>query len=100
MKPDIEIARSIKLKPIEEIAAKAGIKEDEFTCWGSYKAKISLDVLQRTQQNKNGKLILVTTINPTPSGEGKTTVTIGLAQALALLGKRQCLQYESHHLVL
>lgn len=91
MKPDIEIARSIKLKPIEEIAAKAGIKEDEFTCWGSYKAKVSLDVLQRTQQNKNGKLILVTTINPTPSGEGKTTVTIGLAQALALLGKKTML---------
>jgi len=88
MKSDIEIARSIKLKPIEEIAAKAGIKEDEFTCWGSYKAKVSLDVLNRTQQNKTGKLILVTTINPTPSGEGKTTVTIGLAQALTLLGKK------------
>jgi len=91
MKLDIEIARSIKLKPIEEIAAKAGIKEDEFTCWGSYKAKVSLDVLNRTQQNKTGKLILVTTINPTPSGEGKTTVTIGLAQALTLLGKKTML---------
>ena len=91
MKLDIEIARSIKLKPIEEIAAKAGIKEDEFTCWGSYKAKVSLDVLNRTQQNKTGKLVLVTTINPTPSGEGKTTVTIGLAQALTLLGKKTML---------
>jgi len=88
MKSDIEIARSIKLKPIEEIAAKAGLKEDEFTYWGDYKAKVSLDVLKRTQNGKNGKLILVTTINPTPSGEGKTTITIGLAQALSLLGKK------------
>ncbi len=77
--------------PIEEIAVKAGITEDEFTFWGSYKAKVSLDVLNRTQQNKTGKLILVTTINPTPSGEGKTTVTIGLAQALTLLGKKTML---------
>ncbi len=91
MKSDIETARSIQLKPIEEIAAKAGINEDEFICWGSYKAKVSLDVLKRTRQNKNGKLILVTTINPTPSGEGKTTVTIGLAQALSLLGKKTML---------
>ncbi len=91
MKSDIEIARSIKPKPIEEIAIKAGINEDEFISWGSYKAKVSLDVLKRTQQNKNGKLILVTTINPTPSGEGKTTVTIGLAQALSLLGKKTML---------
>ena len=88
MKSDIEIARSIKLKPIGEIAAKAGLKKDEFTCWGDYKAKVSLDVLKRTQNGKNGKLILVTTINPTPSGEGKTTITIGLAQALSLLGKK------------
>jgi len=91
MKSDIEIARSIKLKPIEEIAAKAGINENEFIYWGSYKAKVSLDVLKRTEQNKNGKLILVTTINPTPSGEGKTTVTIGLVQALSLLGKKTML---------
>ena len=75
MKSDIEIARSIKPKPIEEIAEKAGIKEDEFVCWGDYKAKISLDILHRSRSNKNGKLILVTTINPTPSGEGKTTIT-------------------------
>jgi len=88
MKSDIEIARSIKPKPIEEIAEKAGIKEDEFVCWGDYKAKVSLDILKRTSSNKNGRLILVTTINPTPSGEGKTTITIGLAQALSRLGKK------------
>jgi len=91
MKSDIEIARSIKLKSIGEIASKAGINENEFICWGSYKAKVSLDVLKRTEQNKNGKLILVTTINPTPSGEGKTTVTIGIAQSLSLLGKKTML---------
>jgi len=91
MKPDIEIARSVKLKPIEEIAQIAGIKEDEFIYWGNHKAKVSLDVLRRVKSNKNGKLILVTTINPTPSGEGKTTVTIGLAQALSKLGKKTIL---------
>jgi formate--tetrahydrofolate ligase len=88
MKPDIEIARSVKPKPIEEIAEKAGLNEDEYVCWGNYKAKVSLDVLKRTSSSTNGKLILVTTINPTPSGEGKTTVTIGLAQALSRLGKK------------
>jgi len=91
MKSDIEIARSIPLLPIEEIATKAGIHEDEFFCWGRSKAKVSLDVLRRIQTHKQGKLILVTTINPTPSGEGKTTVTIGLAQALASLGKKTML---------
>jgi len=91
MKTDIEIARSIPLLPIEDIAAKAGIHEDEFFCWGRSKAKVSLDVLKRVKQQKQGKLILVTTINPTSSGEGKTTVTIGLAQALSQLGKKTML---------
>jgi len=91
MKSDIEIARDIKLKPIEEIAKKAGINGDEFTCWGDYKAKVSLDLLERIKNNKNGKLILVTTINPTSEGEGKTTITIGLAQALAKLNKKTML---------
>ena len=91
MKTDIEIARSIPLLPIEDIAAKAGIHEDEYFCWGRSKAKVSLDVLKRVKQQKQGKLILVTTINPTSSGEGKTTMTIGLAQALAQLGKKTML---------
>ncbi len=91
MKSDIEIARDIKLKPIEEITKKAGINEDEFTCWGDYKAKVSLSLLERVKNNKDGKLILVTTINPTSEGEGKTTVTIGLAQALAKLNKKTML---------
>jgi len=91
MKTDIDIARSIPMLPIEDIAAKAGIHEDEYFCWGRSKAKVSLSILKRLKQQKQGKLILVTTINPTSSGEGKTTVTIGLAQALAQLGKKTML---------
>ena len=91
MKTDIDIAHSISLLPIEDIAVKAGIHEDEYFCWGRFKAKVSLNVLKRVKQQKQGKLILVTTINPTSSGEGKTTVTIGLAQALTQLGKKTML---------
>ena len=91
MKSDIEIARSAKLEDIYCIAKKAGIKEDEVIPWGDYKAKISAKIFNRIKNNKDGKLILVTTINPTPEGEGKTTMTIGLAQALAKLGKKTML---------
>jgi len=91
MKSDIEIARSAKLEDIYTIAEKAGIQKDEVIPWGDHKAKISLKVLDRTKDNSNGKLILVTTINPTPAGEGKTTMTIGLAQALAKLDKKTML---------
>ncbi len=91
MKSDIEIARATKIQNIFEIAEKAGLQKDEIIPWGNYKAKISLAALDRIKDNKNGKLILVTTINPTPGGEGKTTVTIGLAQALAKLSKKTML---------
>jgi formate--tetrahydrofolate ligase len=91
MKSDSDIARAAQIQPIEDIAAKLGIQETEYTLWGNSKAKISLDILQRLRPRKNGKLILVTTINPTDTGEGKTTVTIGLAQALARLGKKTML---------
>ena len=91
MKSDIEIARSIKLQDIYKIAKKAGINEDEVIPCGGYKAKISLEIFNRIKDNKNGKLILITTINPTPEGEGKTTMTIGLAQSLAKLGKKTML---------
>ncbi|MCD6146466.1 MAG: formate--tetrahydrofolate ligase [Thermoplasmata archaeon] len=91
MKTDLEIAREVELEPIGEIAAKIGIKEDELIPWGRYKAKISLDIFKRINARKDGKLILVTTINPTSEGEGKTTVTVGLAQALAKLGKKVAL---------
>ena len=91
MKSDIEIARSTKLDDIYNIARKIGINSDEVIPCGDYKAKISSNVFNRVKNNSDGKLILVTTINPTPSGEGKTTMTIGLAQALAKLGKRTML---------
>jgi len=91
MKSDIEIARSAKLEDIYNIATKLGIQRDEVIPWGGYKAKISLRAWKRVKDNKNGKLILVTTINPTPSGEGKTTMTIGLAQALSKLDKKTML---------
>ena len=91
MKSDIEIARSAKLEDIYKIANKAGINEDEIIPWGGYKAKISLNIFNRLKKQNDGRLILVTTINPTPEGEGKTTITIGLAQALAKLGKKTML---------
>ena len=91
MKSDIEIARAVKLEDIYCIAEKIGIKKDEVIPCGGFKAKISLKIFNRIKGNKNGKLILVTTINPTPEGEGKTTMTIGLAQALTKLGKKTML---------
>ncbi len=87
MKSDIEIARECKMKPISEIAEMAGIKDEELEPYGKYKAKVSLNVRKRLKDKPDGKLILVTAINPTPAGEGKTTVTIGLGQALCRLGK-------------
>ena len=86
MKTDIEIAQETKLKNIKEIAKVASINEDYLDYYGNYKAKISLNLLE-DNKNKDGKLILVTAINPTPAGEGKTTVTIGLSDALKKLNK-------------
>ena len=91
MKSDSDIALSAQVQPIEDIAAKLGVQDNEYILWGNSKAKISLGILQRLKPRKSGKLILVTTINPTDIGEGKTTVTIGLAQALAKLGKKTML---------
>ncbi|MBX4261799.1 formate--tetrahydrofolate ligase [Clostridium estertheticum] len=87
MKSDIEIAQSAKMLHISEVAKKMGLGEDDIDLYGKYKAKISLDVLRRNENRKDGKLILVTAINPTPAGEGKSTVTIGLAEALCKQGK-------------
>lgn len=87
MKSDIEIAQSAKMLPIIKVAEKMGLTEDDIDLYGKYKSKISLDVLKRNENKKNGKLILVTAINPTPAGEGKSTVTIGLGQALCKQGK-------------
>ena len=87
MLTDIEIAQKATMKPITEIAKIAGIPEDALECYGKYKAKISFDFIQKQKDKKDGKLILVTAINPTPAGEGKTTTTVGIGQAFQRLGK-------------
>ncbi len=88
MKSDIQIAQEAKLLPIGEIAKQLGLTEEDLECYGKYKAKISNECIQRTMGNRDGRLVLVTAINPTPAGEGKTTVTIGLGQALCRMGKK------------
>lgn len=88
MLTDIEIAQQAQMKPIAEVAEKIGIKEDELELYGKYKAKLSSDVWNRVKDNPDGKLVLVTAINPTPAGEGKTTITVGLGQAMAKIGKK------------
>lgn len=87
MLSDIEIAQGAKLLPIKEIATQLNISEDELEFYGKYKAKLSDELSERVKNNKDGKLILVTAINPTPAGEGKTTTTAGLGQAMAKIGK-------------
>lgn len=88
MKSDIEIAQSTDMRPIKEIAARFGIGEDDLELYGKYKTKLSDEYLKSIESNENGKLILVTAINPTPAGEGKTTISIGLADALNRAGKK------------
>lgn len=88
MLTDVEIAQSAQMKPIKEIAQKVGLDEDDLELYGKYKAKISLEAITKLKNNEDGKLILVTAINPTPAGEGKTTTMIGLSQALNKLGKK------------
>ncbi len=87
MKTDIEIAQSANMKPICEIAKDLGISADELELYGKYKAKLSDELYDRLEGEKNGKLILVTAINPTPAGEGKTTTSVGLGQAMKKIGK-------------
>ena len=88
MKSDIEIAQSANMRPIKEIAANFGIGEDDLELYGKYKTKLSDEYLKSIENNENGKLILVTAINPTPAGEGKTTISIGLADALNRMDKK------------
>lgn len=88
VKTDIEIANSIELKPIVEVAKTVGLEEDDLELYGKYKAKISHDAIQRLSKNKDGKLILVTAITPTPAGEGKSTCSIGLTMGLNKIGKK------------
>lgn len=87
MKSDIQIAQEATMKEITEIAEQIGLKEDDLELYGKYKAKVKLDVLKRLSDNSDSKLVLVTAITPTPAGEGKTTTTVGLGQALNRIGK-------------
>ena len=88
MKTDIEIAQSVELQPIVDVVEKLGIGYDDLELYGKYKAKLSFDKIREVEKNPVGKLILVTAINPTPAGEGKSTITIGLADALNKIGKK------------
>ena len=88
MKTDIEIAQETEMLHIRDVADKLGISEDELEFYGKYKAKLSDGLWQRVKDNKDGKLVLVTAINPTPAGEGKTTTTVGIGEAMAKLGKK------------
>ena len=88
MKSDVEIAQAARMKPIEEIAVKLGLTLDDLELYGKYKAKVTLDAWQRVKDKPNGKLILCTAINPTPAGEGKTTTSVGLADALSRRGRK------------
>lgn len=88
MKTDIQIAQEATMHPIKDVAASIGIKEDDLELYGKYKAKISDELINRTKKNPDGKLILVTAINPTPAGEGKTTTSVGLGEAFGRLGKK------------
>ncbi|MBE5935517.1 MAG: formate--tetrahydrofolate ligase [Lachnospiraceae bacterium] len=88
MKSDIEIAQSASMQHIKDVAAQIGIMEDDLELYGKYKAKLSNELINKSKNNKDGKLILVTAINPTPAGEGKTTITVGLGQALSKLDKK------------
>ena len=91
MKSDIQIAQEAKMIHIKEVAKSLDIQEDDLELYGKYKAKFSDELLSKIQSNKDGKLVLVTAINPTPAGEGKTTTSVGLGQAMGVLGKKACL---------
>lgn len=88
MLTDIKIAQQAKMEPVTKIAEQLGINEDELELYGKYKGKLSFSLIDRVKNNKDGKLILVTAINPTPAGEGKTTTTVGLGQAFSKIGKK------------
>ena len=88
---DIEIARNAKLKDIREVEKELNLNEEEIETYGKYKAKITEKAFEKTRNEENGKLVLVTAINPTPLGEGKTTMSIGLADGLRKIGKKSVL---------
>lgn len=88
MRSDIEIARSVEMKNIADVASEYGIGFDDLEMYGKYKAKLGEEFLKSRKENKKGKLVLVTAINPTPAGEGKTTTLVGLGQSFKQLGKK------------
>ena len=88
MKTDIQIAQEAEMSHIRDVAASIGIKEDDLELYGKYKAKLSDDLYDKIKDNPDGKLVLVTAINPTPAGEGKTTTTVGLGEAFAKMNKK------------
>lgn len=85
---DIEIAQKTPMDPIMKVAARLNIDEDDLELYGKYKAKVSFDLWEKIKDNKDGKMILVTAITPTPAGEGKTTTSVGLAQAIVKLERK------------
>ena len=91
MKTDIQIAQEAEMRHIRDVAAQLDISEDELELYGKYKAKLSDELWERVKNNRDGKLILVTAINPTPAGEGKTTTSVGLGEAFGRLGKKAVL---------
>src|SRR6516162_10993537 len=97
VRSDIEIARDAKMKPIAEVGKRIGIPESALLNYGPYKAKVSFDFINDVQRNKEGRLLLVTAITPTPAGEGKTTTTVGLGDGLNRIGKKamSCLREPS-----
>ena len=97
MKTDIEIAQEAEMLPIKEVAQRVGLQEDDLELYGKYKAKISNEYYESIKDNEDGKLILVTAINPTPAGEGKTTVTVGLGEAFGRLNKKAVIALRSLH---
>lgn len=98
MKTDIQIAQEATMLPITEIAAKVDLSPDDLEMYGKYKAKLSDECMARLEKEKDGKLVLVTAINPTPAGEGKTTTSVGLGQAFGKLGKKAILALREHFL--
>ena len=88
MKTDIQIAQEAQMEPIGKVAGRIGVSENELEYYGKYKAKLSDELWERIKDNENGRLVLVTAINPTTAGEGKTTTTVGLGDAMTRLGKK------------
>ncbi|MCI5943164.1 MAG: formate--tetrahydrofolate ligase, partial [Eubacterium sp.] len=88
MKTDIQIAQEAEMMPIRDVAMQYGIEEDDLELYGKYKAKFSDELMKKVEKRPDGKLVLVTAINPTPAGEGKTTTSIGLAQAMEKMGRK------------